>query len=157
MIAVLWLMALAAAPGAAAEPAPAPAAGAEPAFWDRLKASVENHLGRPYVWGATGLKSFDCSGFVWRVYFDSGVMLKRTTARKLYFSLPAPPQNSQYSFGNLVFFDDLKHVGIVDSHDTFYHAEYSTGTSRSRFDPYWRKKVVGVRAGPAPRGAAAKP
>ena len=120
--------------------------GAEPDFGDRLRASIEQHLGRPYVWGAAGIKSFDCSGFVWRVYTDSGVLLKRTTARKLWFSLPAPGE--RFAFGNLVFFDDLKHVGIVESRDTFYNAETSIGTNRSRFDPYWRRKVAGVRAGP---------
>ena len=127
-----------------------PCAAAEPDFWMRMKASIERNLGRPYVWGTSGLKSFDCSGFVWRVYYDSGLMLKRTTARKLFFSLPAPPPGRQFAPGNLVFFDDLKHVGIVEGADTFYHAETSIGTNRSRFDPYWRRKVYGVRTGPAP-------
>jgi cell wall-associated NlpC family hydrolase len=122
--------------------------GAEPDFPMRLRASIEKHLGRPYVWGATGIKSFDCSGFVWRVYTDSGVLLKRTTARKLWFSLPTPAPGQRYAFGNLVFFDDLKHVGIVDTRDTFYHAETSFGTNRSRFDPYWRRKLAGVRGAP---------
>jgi len=120
--------------------------GAEPDFWTRLRATIEQDLGRPYVWGATGMKSFDCSGFVWRVYTDSGVLLKRTTARKLWFSLPEPMPGRRYAFGNLVFFDDLKHVGIVDTSGAFYHAETSAGTNRSRFDPYWRPKVAGVRA-----------
>jgi cell wall-associated NlpC family hydrolase len=127
-----------------------PCGAAETDFWTRLKRTIDRHLGRPYVWGASGLKSFDCSGFVWRVYYDSGLLLKRTTARKLFFSLPKPAAERQYQFGNLVFFDDLKHVGIVESRDGFYHAETSTGTNRSRFEPYWRKKVYGVRVGPVP-------
>ena len=130
------------------------AAAAPPdGFWDRMKTVIERHLGRPYVWGATGLKSFDCSGFVWRVLFDNGILLKRTTARKLYMSLPAVPPDRQWEPGNIVFFDDLKHCGIVEGRSRFYHAESNVGTNLSRFDPYWRRKVCGIRA--APRGVDA--
>ena len=45
-----------------------------------LKASIESHLGRPYVWGSSGQKSFDCSGFVWRVMAENDVWVKRTTS-----------------------------------------------------------------------------
>lgn len=121
------------------------AAPAEPGFWDRFRSAVESHLGRPYAWGACGLKSFDCSGFVWRVMWDSGITMKRTTARKLYLALPAASKQDRWAFGNIVFFDDLKHCGIVDSRAGFYHAESSKGTNLSRFDPYWRAKVSGVR------------
>jgi cell wall-associated NlpC family hydrolase len=27
-----------------------------------LRNAIDKNLGRPYVWGATGLKSYDCSG-----------------------------------------------------------------------------------------------
>ncbi len=114
-------------------------------WWDRFRAAIQNHLGRPYVWGATGVKSYDCSGFVWRVYQEAGAPFKRTTARKLYFSLNSVPKGKEWDFGNVVFFDDLKHCGIVNSRGDFYHAESSKGTTLSRFDPYWRSKVYAVR------------
>ncbi|MBI4875630.1 MAG: C40 family peptidase [Acidobacteria bacterium] len=114
-------------------------------WWERLRATVEKHLGRPYVWGATGLKSFDCSGFVWRAFTDAGAPFKRTTARKLYFSLNSATKGKEWDFGNVVFFDDLKHCGIVNSRGDFFHAESSKGTTLSRFDPYWRPKVYGIR------------
>jgi cell wall-associated NlpC family hydrolase len=123
------------------------AAGAD-SFWEGMKAAIERHLGRPYVWGATGLKSFDCSGFVWRVLFENGILIKRTTARKLYLGLPAARSESQWQPGNIVFFDGLRHCGIVGSRSYFYHAETSVGTNQSRFEPYWRKKVCGIRAAP---------
>ena len=125
-----------------------PALAGDTDFWSGLKAAIERNLGRPYVWGATGAKSFDCSGFVWRVMHENGLLIKRTTARKLYMSLPATPAERKWSFGNLVFFDDLKHVGIVNSQGDFYHAESSIGTTKSKFDPYWRKKVYGQRSMP---------
>ena len=141
MIRALLVAALLAAGTARAE---------EPDFWTRVKQSIQNHLGRPYVWGAAGLKSFDCSGFVWRVYFENGVLVKRTTARKLWFSLPAPAKGQEHAFGNLVFFDNLKHVGIVNDGTSFYHAQSSVGTNLSTMSPFWRSKVFGVRAAPSP-------
>ncbi|MCL5746271.1 MAG: C40 family peptidase [Acidobacteria bacterium] len=113
--------------------------------WSRLKSTIEHYLGRPYVWGSSGLRSFDCSGFVWRAMHDSGISIKRTTARKLYLCLPPAPKSDPYQPGNLVFFDDLKHVGIVNGPNSFYHAESSVGTNLSKFDPYWRKKISGFR------------
>jgi cell wall-associated NlpC family hydrolase len=114
-------------------------------FWERMQSAAEQHLGRPYVWGTAGLKSFDCSGFVWRVLADSGILLKRTTARKLYFSLPAVERGAELRRGNIVFFDSMKHCGIVESPSRFYHAQVSRGANLSPFAPYWGPKVCGYR------------
>ena len=51
-------------------------------------------------------------------------------------------------FGNVVFFNNLKHCGIVDTPETFYHAAVSVGTHQSRFSPVWRRRICGVRAMP---------
>ena len=115
-------------------------------FAAELRSSIERHLGRPYVWGSAGLKSYDCSGFVWRVMYENGILIKRTTARKLYMCLPPVPEENQWTFGNIVFFNDLKHCGIVASQAKFYHSETSTGTNLSSFDPYWRRKIYSIRA-----------
>ncbi len=128
------------APLAAAEEAGAPAD-----FWSGMKAVIGRHLGRPYVWGSSGLRSFDCSGFVWRVLTENGMLIKRTTARKLYMSLPATGEAGRWGAGNIVFFDNLKHCGIVESRAKFYHAQLHKGTNLSSFDPFWRPKVCGVR------------
>lgn len=119
-------------------------ADANPGF----RAVIERHLGRPYVWGATGLKSFDCSGFVWRVMQENGIFIKRSTARKYFLTLPKAPEDRPWEFGNIVFFSNLKHCGIVQTPETFYHAAVSVGTHVSRFDPFWRRKVTGVRVIP---------
>ncbi|MBI3402382.1 MAG: C40 family peptidase [Acidobacteria bacterium] len=131
---------------AAAQPAgDAPPGATAASFNDGLKAAIERHLGRRYVWGASGMKSFDCSGFVWRVMFENGILVKRTTARKFFQTLPPVPKTVQWNFGTLVFFDDLKHVGIVDSPEAFYHAHVSVGTSRSEMNAFWRRQVYGFR------------
>lgn len=124
----------------------APAEEAGPA-WPPPPPAIQKHLGRPYVWGTSGLKSFDCSGFIWRVLLENGVLTKRTTARKFYMSLPrVSSPDEDYSYSTVVFFDNLKHVGLVKDKFSFYHAQTSAGTNLSRFDPYWRRKVVGFRA-----------
>jgi peptidoglycan endopeptidase LytE len=114
-------------------------------FLQGVKTAIERNLGRPYVWGAAGMKSFDCSGFVWRVLYENGVLMKRTTARKYYMMLKPVPKSEQWNFGTLVFFDDLKHIGIVDSPTAFYHAQVSAGTNRSPMNSFWRPKVYGFR------------
>ncbi len=120
-------------------------------FWDGVRTSIQRHLGRPYVWGADGLKSFDCSGFVWRVMFENGILMKRTTARKFYMTLPKATRDDQLNFGTLIFFDDLKHIGIIDDKSAFYHAQVSIGTNRSEMTSFWKKKVFGYRKLPIPQ------
>jgi cell wall-associated NlpC family hydrolase len=127
------------------EPARVAAAADQRTLLDGLKSTIERYLGRRYVWGATGIKSFDCSGFIWRVLYENGILMKRTTARKLYMMLPPVPKEEQWNFGTLIFFDDLTHVGIVDSPEAFYHAQVIYGTERSQITPFWRHKIYGFR------------
>ena len=114
------------------------------AFLAGMKSTIEKYLGRPYVWGAAGMKSFDCSGFVWRVMTENGILLKRTTARKFYMILKPAPKEEEWNFGTLVFFDDLKHVGIINS------AQVSIGTNLSPMNSFWRPKISGFRRMPLP-------
>lgn len=129
-------------------PAAVPSPAGPPPLAVQLKTAIQRHLGRPYVWGASGLKSFDCSGFVWRVFQECGIFFKRTTARKLYLCLPKADGSQTGEFGTLVFFDDLKHVGVVENAESFYHAQCSRGTNLSPFRPFWKPKVYGYRALP---------
>lgn len=123
------------------------AAFAQPAedVSSRLRAAIEHNLGRPYVWGSSGLKSFDCSGFVYRVFEQSGRYMKRTTARKYYFSMLSATKEEESRFATVVFFDNLKHMGIVNDEKSFYHAQSSKGTNLSEYAPYWRRLVCGYR------------
>lgn len=127
---------------------------AQDSFESRLRASIERLLGRPYVWGATGEKSFDCSGFVWRVAADNGLFIKRTTARKLYFATTAVKPGEKGRFGNLIFFDDLKHIGIVNDRQSFYHAQVSRGTNLSHMTPFWAALAGGEHKFFTPRAGA---
>jgi hypothetical protein len=41
-------------------------------------------LGKPYVWGATGPGSYDCSGLTWRAWQSAGRDIGRTTSQQIY-------------------------------------------------------------------------
>ena len=64
-----------------------------------------------------------------------------------YLSLPKVDDSQKWQFGTSVFFDDLRHVGIVDSR-TFYHSPVSKGTNLSEFNSFWRPTIYGFRAMP---------
>jgi cell wall-associated NlpC family hydrolase len=164
-----WLPAVLVAGAALAQEGGAPPAAPpapEPGTRAHLRARVDAHLGKPYVWGATGLKSFDCSGFVWRAMLENGIFVKRTTARKFFMCLKKVDESRKWEFPTLVFFDDLQHIGIVNDSTSFYHAQCSRGTNLSELTPFWKAKICGFRAMPVsglqgpplpPPGPAATP
>jgi len=78
------------------------------------------HLGKPYVWGATGPNSFDCSGLVCYVYAQIGVGLPRVTFDQVRCGRAVAP--SGLAPGDLVFFRHNNHVGIYLGGGFFIHA-----------------------------------
>jgi cell wall-associated NlpC family hydrolase len=67
-------------------------------------------LGKPYVWGATGPDSYDCSGLVQAAWAAAGVAIPRDTYSQVA-ALPAVPL-SDLQLGDLVFFDGDGHVAM---------------------------------------------
>ena len=67
-------------------------------------------LGDPYVYGATGPSSFDCSGLVQAAWAYAGVSIPRTTYAQVA-ALPAV-STSNLQPGDLLFMDGDGHVGI---------------------------------------------
>ncbi|GAA2523459.1 MAG: NlpC/P60 family protein [Kocuria sp.] len=65
-------------------------------------------IGGAYVWGGTGFKAWDCSGFVQWVYAQNGINLPRTTWAQ--FAASTPTSNPQP--GDLVSQNGGSHVGI---------------------------------------------
>lgn len=68
--------------------------------------------GKPYVWGASGPGSFDCSGLTQFIYHKAGIRLPRT-AHEQYHYVKNKVSWSNLRPGDLVFFNNLHHVGIV--------------------------------------------
>ena len=109
--------------------------------------AIEERLGTPYRMGATGPNRYDCSGFVWSVFQQAGVSFERATARGLWAEFAPVAAGEQFKFGTLVFFRNLRHVGIVADADGFFHAS-SHGVVYSRFNDYWTKRISGFRRVP---------
>lgn len=134
------------------EPAAGTAPGSAPRlshFREMMMAAIDLRIGMPYRLGATGPDRFDCSGFVWSVFQSAGVNFERRNARDLWTQLAPAPDGEQFKFGTLVFFNDLKHVGIVADKDGFYHASTSQGVTYSPFNDYWTARIDGYRRMPA--------
>lgn len=67
--------------------------------------------GDPYVWGAAGPSTFDCSGLVMWAYAQVGISLPHYTVSQ--YNMGAHISQSQLQPGDLVFFyAGLDHVGI---------------------------------------------
>lgn len=117
-------------------------------FNTQLLSAIESHLGSSYHFNTTGPDTFDCSGFVWRVFQDVGVNFQRGPARSYWATMTAPPQDEQFKFGTLVFFSGLTHVGIVADARGFYHSARHGGVVYSPFNDYWLSRVDGFRRAP---------
>lgn len=107
--------------------------------------SIQSKLGIRYVYGTEGPNTYDCSGFVWSVFQESGVYFERTSAKSLWQMSEPVPENEKFKFGTLVFFNKLGHMGIVADENGFYHASSSKGITYSPFAGYWGKRIVGFR------------
>ncbi|PSM44205.1 glycoside hydrolase [Streptomyces dioscori] len=78
-------------------------------------------IGKPYVWGASGPGSYDCSGLTQAAWKAAGVTLPRTTWDQVDTGTTVSVDNAQP--GDLVFFyDDISHVGIYIGDGMMIHA-----------------------------------
>ncbi|MFR9778547.1 NlpC/P60 family protein [Micromonospora sp. MS34] len=78
-------------------------------------------VGDPYVWGATGPNSFDCSGLTQYAYKAAGIYLTHFTGAQ--WSETKAVSKSDARPGDLVFFySDLHHVGLYLGNGLMVHA-----------------------------------
>lgn len=90
---------------------------------EAIVAEAKKHLGKPYVWGAEGPNSFDCSGLVQYVYGQCGISLSRTTYTQVNEGKQV--NTNTLELGDLVFFGSVAaphHVGIYIGNGEFIHA-----------------------------------
>jgi peptidoglycan endopeptidase LytE len=127
---------------------PAPSSSGFLKFESSLMAAIDQRLGTPYRWGATGPNRYDCSGFVWAIYQATGINFERASARNLFARFEPAPVEEQFKFGTLVFFSGLTHVGVVADEHGFYHASRRHGVIYSEFNEYWLKRIDGFRRVP---------
>lgn len=88
---------------------------------EKALAFARAQIGKPYVWGATGPDSYDCSGLIQAAWKDAGVTLPRTTYDQVDAGTTVPVSQAQP--GDLVFFyDELSHVGLYIGNGMMIHA-----------------------------------
>lgn len=86
-----------------------------------------SRLGCPYVWGATGPNTFDCSGLVKWAYAQAGVSLHRTTYEQINDGVPIP--RSAVRAGDLVF-PHAGHVQLAIGPNLVVEAPYAGASVR---------------------------
>ncbi|GLP67848.1 glycoside hydrolase [Streptomyces sp. TUS-ST3] len=78
-------------------------------------------IGKPYVWGATGPDSYDCSGLTQAAWKAAGVDLPRVTYDQVNAGTTVSLADARP--GDLVFFyDDISHVGLYIGNGMMIHA-----------------------------------
>ncbi|MFJ4819237.1 NlpC/P60 family protein [Streptomyces sp. NPDC088801] len=107
--------------GSGSSSATAPADSSYATKADKALAFARAQIGKPYVWGAVGPGSYDCSGLTQAAWKAAGVTLPRTTYDQVNAGTTVPL--SQARPGDLVFFyDDVTHVGIYIGNGMMIHA-----------------------------------
>ncbi|MGZ2358700.1 NlpC/P60 family protein [Streptomyces sp. 372A] len=88
---------------------------------EKVLAFARAQIGKPYVWGATGPASYDCSGLTQAAWKAAGVDIPRTTWDQVNVGTRVATADLQP--GDLVFFyDDISHVGIYKGDGMMIHA-----------------------------------
>ncbi|WP_399553190.1 C40 family peptidase [Streptomyces sp. gCLA4] len=71
---------------------------------------ARSQVGKPYILGANGPDAWDCSSLVQAAYRAAGVSIDRTTYTQIDDGQDVPMDQLQP--GDLVFYNDLSHVGL---------------------------------------------
>lgn len=121
--------------------------------------AAEKELGDPYVFGAEGPNSFDCSGLIQYIFRKYGIKTPRTAHEQQRFGTAVTRANLQP--GDLIFFswngsDSAEHEGMYVGNGEMIHAPH-TGTVVKRVklsSYYWANAIAfrrfpGVTGGPA--------
>lgn len=83
--------------------------------------AAKGKIGSPYVWGATGPSSFDCSGLTSWAYNQAGVSIPRISQDQA--NAGTRLGQGELAPGDLVFFyGDLHHVGFYAGNGQILHA-----------------------------------
>jgi cell wall-associated NlpC family hydrolase len=129
----------------APEAAPAPQSGSFTAPFSsvgqRAADAAQSKIGAPYVYGAAGPSSFDCSGLVQWAYKQAGLSVPRTSYEQA--SAGAPVDVAALQPGDVVSFYGGSHTGIYIGGGNIVHA--STSSQPVKIAPLNSMPVDGAR------------
>lgn len=118
---------------------------------DRAVRFALAQVGKPYVWGATGPGSYDCSGLALASWRSAGIALPRTAAEQYYAGAHVPL--SQLQPGDLLFWASdpadpatIFHVAISLGGDETVQATHTGSTVMVM--PIWPQDLVPVATVP---------
>lgn len=119
-------------------------------YREKLVTEAKKYVGAPYVRGATGPDSFDCSGLIYTVARESIHYQLPRTVKAMYSYVKIVP-DSQREIGDLVFFKTtgdgtISHVGLYIGKGQFISAVSdgpNTGVIVSSLrENYWKNHYV---------------
>jgi cell wall-associated NlpC family hydrolase len=107
-------------------------------------ALIKQEAGKPYLYGAAGPNSFDCSGLTMYVYNKLGVQLMRSANDQYRTTLHVPYAQAQP--GDLIFFYDttgyVYHVGMYAGNGMMWDAPHTGAVVR--YENVWYPDQVWV-------------
>ncbi|MEU9983007.1 NlpC/P60 family protein [Streptomyces sp. NPDC050856] len=106
-------------------------------------AAADTQVGKPYVSGAEGPNSYDCSGLTQWAYRQAGVSITRTTYTQQHDGVRIG--RGELKPGDLVFFSNLSHVGLYAGNGQVLHAPYPGAFVRYEAIGYLGDFQFGVR------------
>lgn len=108
-----------------------------------LQATATTQLGKPYMYGATGDKGFDCSGLTQYVFEQNGINLPRTAQEQ--FNATKRIRAVHAKKGDLVFFGkntkSIYHVGLYLGKGKMIDSQLRGVVIENVHAPWW--KVAG--------------
>lgn len=107
---------------------------------------AKSKVGCPYVWGATGPNSFDCSGLCVYSYKQAGITIPRTTWEQYKGGKSVPANESSMLKGDLIITNNQNHVIMYIGNGKIIHAPRAgKPVSIEAYGSYWKGVTVGVR------------
>ena len=124
---------------------------------EKAVALAKQQLGKPYVYGAAGPNSFDCSGLFYYIFRELGINIARGSSSQYYNSGTFVSEDDMQP-GDLVYLFDPKydysggtlpttHVVMYIGNNTVLHASTTSNTVRTDtlFGGYYGNYVVAVK------------